>query len=133
MEADDFSPEELESLNQVHLNTSSVAFVKTKANARQTEPFLRGPVPMSWMIESFKTAGGPGLMLGLALWQVKGMNKNPVFPVNIRKLNIPLSLATKRRKLKILENAGLIKRTHEPGKRLKVEILIKKRVSRGPP
>ena len=134
MEEDEFSPEALDSLNQESISLPSIADVKPKYKVRQTEPFLRGPVPMSWINKAYEVAGGNGLMLGLNLWRVSGMNNNSrTFSVNVRRLEVGQSLRSKWRVLKTLEGAGLIRRTHEPGKRLKVELLTKKQVTRGPP
>ena len=134
MEDDEFSIEALEALNQESISLPPVADVKSKYKVRQTEPFLRGPVPMSWITKAHKVAGGNGLMLGLSLWWVSGMNNNSrTFSVNVSRLEVGQSLISKRRMLKLLEGAGLIKRTHEPGKRLKVELLVKKQEARGPP
>ncbi len=134
MEDDEFSIEALEALNQEPISLPSVADVKSKYKARQTEPFLRGPVRMSWIDKSYEVAGGNGLMLGLKLWWLSGMNNNSrTFSVNVRRLEVGQSLRSKWRVLKTLEDAGLIKRIHEPGKRLKVELLDIKREARGPP
>ena len=133
MEEDEFSPEALEAHNQGDLLLPSVANVIPKHKLHQAEPFLRGPVPMSWIDKVFAVAGGNGLMLGLKLWWVSGMAGSKTFSVNIKNLEAGQSLSSKRRMLKLLEVAGLIKRTHEPGKRLKVELLVKKQEARGPP
>ena len=133
MEADEFSPEALDALNQEDFLLPSVANVTPKHKVRQTEPFLRGPVPMSWIKTAHELGGGNGLRLGISLWWVSGMNGSRMFPVNISKLEAGQSLRSKRRVLKILEDAGLIKRIHEPGKRLKVELLDTKREARSPP
>lgn len=133
MEEDEFSPEALEAHNHGDLLLPSVVDVEPKHKAHQTELFLRGPILLSWIDKVFAVAGGNGLMLGLKLWWISGMVGKKTFPVNIRKLEAGQSLSSKRRMLKLLENAGLIKRTHEPGKRLKVEILVKKQEARGPP
>lgn len=133
MEDDDFSPEVLESLNQEVIPLPSVADVNPKHKNRQTEPFLRGPVPMSWIDKAYEVAGGNGLMLGLYLWWVSGMTGSKTFSVNVSRLDSRQSLRTKRRMLKTLEDAGLIRRINEPGKRLNVELLTKKQVTRGPP
>jgi hypothetical protein len=133
MEDDEFSIEALEALNQESISLPPVADVKSKYKVRQTEPFLRGPVPMSWFIKANEVAGGNGLMLGLKLWWLSGMARSRTFSVNVRRLEAGQSLISKRRMLKLLEGAGLIKRSHQPGKRLKVELLVKKQEARGPP
>lgn len=133
MEADEFLPEVLDALNQKELLLPSVEDVKPKHKTRQVEPFLRGPVPMGWIIEAFKVAGGGGLMLGLSLWWVSGMTGSRTFSVNVTRLETGQSQRNKWRMLKLLEYAGLIKKTNEPGKRLKVELLVKKQANRGPP
>jgi len=134
MEDDEFSIEALEAHNQGDLFLPSVDNVKIKNKTFQTEPFLRGPVRMSWIDKAYEVAGGNGLMLGLKLWWLSGMNNNSrTFSVNVRRLEVGQSLRSKWRVLKILEDADLIKRIHEPGKRLKVELLDTKREARGPP
>ena len=133
MEDDEFSIEALEALNQESISLPPVADVKIKNKTFQTEPFLRGPVPMSWIDKVFAVAGGNGLMLGLKLWWVSGMNIDRIFPVNISRLKAGQSLRSKWRVLKTLEDAGLIRRITEPGKRLKVELLTTKQEARGPP
>lgn len=133
MEEDEFSPEALEAHNQESISLPSVANVIPKHKVHQAEHFLRGPVPISWIDKVFAVAGGNGLMLGLKLWWVSGMAGSKTFTVNIKKLEVGQSLSSKRRMLKLLEVAGLIKRTHEPGKRLKVELLATKQEPRGPP
>ena len=111
MEDDEFSIEALEALNQESISLPSVADDK-----------------------AYEVAGGNGLMLGLKLWWLSGMNNNSrTFSVNVRRLEVGQSLRSKWRVLKTLEDAGLIKRIHEPGKRLKVELLDTKREARGPP
>ena len=82
MEQDEFSKEALEALNQ-KTSFPSVVDLKPRYKTRQIEPFLRGPVPMSWLMEAFKVAGGGGLMLGLRLWWVKGMTGGKVIFVNV--------------------------------------------------
>ena len=133
MEDDEFSIEALEAHNQGDLFLPSVENVKIKNKTFQTEPFLRGPVPMSWFTKANEVAGGNGLMLGLKLWWLSGMARSRTFSVNVRRLEAGQSLISKRRMLKLLEGAGLIKRSHQPGKRLKVELLDTKRDARGPP
>ena len=119
MEADEFSPEALDALNQEDFLLPSVANVTPKHKVRQTEPFLRGPVPMSWIDKAYEVAGGNGLMLGLKLWWLSGMNNNSrTFSVNVRRLEVGQSQRSKWRVIKILEDAGLIKRIPEPGKQL---------------
>ena len=62
-------------------------------------------------------------MLGLSLWWVSGMTKSRTFSVNISRLEVSQSPRSKWRALKALEDAGLLRRTHEPGKRLMIELL----------
>lgn len=133
MEADEFSDDKLKDLNQMDLLLPSVADVKPKHNNRQTESFLRGPVPISWLIKAKEVAGGNGLMLGIGLWWISGMTGSKTFSVNVSRLDSGQSQRSKWRVLKTLEDAGLIRRITEPGKRLKVELLTKKQATRGPP
>ena len=123
MEEEEFSPENLKAHNQGGPLLPSGVNVDPRHGSRQTGPFLRGPVPMSWIAKAYEVAGGSGLMLGLSLWWVSGMTKSRTFSVNIRRLEVGQSLRCKWRALKALEDAGLIRRTPEPGKRLRVELL----------
>ena len=123
MEDGEFSPENLEALNQSGLLLPSGVNVDPGHKSRQTEPFLRGPVPMRWIAKAYEVARGSGLMLGLSLWWVSGMTKSRTLSVNIRKLEVGQSLRSKWRALKALEDAGLIRRTPEPGKKSRVELL----------
>ena len=132
MEQDEFSREALDTLNQ-KTSFPSVVDLKPRHKTRQIEPFLRGPVPMSWLMEAFKVAGGGGLMLGLRLWWVKGMTGGKVISVNVSRLETGQSQRNKWRMLKLLEGAGLLRKTPQPGKRLQIELLAKKQASRDPP
>lgn len=132
MEEEEFSPENLKAHNQGGPLLPSGVNVDPRHGSRQTGPFLRGPVPMSWIAKAYEVAGGSGLMLGLSLWWVSGMTKSRTFSVNIRRLEVGQSLRSKWRALEKLEDAGLIRRTHEPGKKLRVELLDTELASQRP-
>ena len=132
MEEEEFSPENLKAHNQGGPLSPSGVNVDPRYGSRQTGPFLRGPVPMSWIAKAYEVAGGSGLMLGLSLWWVSGMTESRTFSVNIRRLEVGQSLRSKWRALDKLEDAGLIRRTHEPGKKLRVELLDTELASQRP-
>ena len=132
MEPDEFSQEALEALNQ-KTSFPSVVDLKPRNKTRQVEPFLRGPVPMSWLMEAFKVAGGGGLMLGLKLWWVSGMTGSKTFSINVTRVETGQSQRNKWRMLKMLECAGLLRKATQPGKRLQIELLVKKQTNRDPP
>lgn len=124
MAPDEFSPAVLAAQNREEISLPSPEQLPTGHKPSQTTPFLRGPVPMDWLECAFLAAGGSGLMLGIKLWWISGMNRGArTFRVNITRLKAGQALPTKRRGLKLLEEAGLIRRIWRPGRRLEVELL----------
>ena len=123
MEDVEFSPENLQALNQGRRALPPGVNESPGRRLRQSGPFIKGPVPMVWIDRAYRATGGNGLRLGLSLWWVSGMVGSQTFSVNITGLKTGQSPRSKRRALKALEEAGLLCRTHEPGKRLRVELL----------
>ena len=123
MEDGEFSPENLQALNQGRRVLPPGVNESPGRRRRQSGPFIKGPVPMVWIDGAYRATGGNGLRLGLSLWWMSGMAGSRTFSVNISRLKVGQSPRSKWRALKALEDAGLLRRTREPGKRLMIELL----------
>lgn len=82
---------------------------KRKPRATQSEPFLRGPIPVWWLARAHE-AGGSALAAGLALWFVRGVSGKPS-PVKVTasvRRRFGLSPDRNGYGLRALEAAGLV-------------------------
>ena len=86
--------------------------------------FIAGPIPVSWVCQAGRL-GVKTLLVGLALWHIKGLRKSNTFIVsNLMLGEWEIQPDAKSRALRKLERAGLI-RVERRGKRSpKVTILI---------
>ena len=87
--------------------------------------FIAGPIPVSSMRHASKL-GVKTLLVGLALWHIKGLRKTNTFIVsNLMLRNLGIQADAKGRALRKLERAGLII-VEQRGKRSpKVTLLVK--------
>ena len=125
MDTDAFTEESLAKLNSLPIVLSKKEPYPPRVKVRQNGLFIQGPIPLSWIHRAYQAGGGGAVMFGLHLWYLKGLNKgSPSFGLNVRGMKSPQSLASRRRSLKILERAELVRRiTTGPGKKLQIEIL----------
>lgn len=82
---------------------------------RQTEPFLKGPIPWKW-IQVAARLPGKALAVGLVIWHLVGLCRSETVhlqPSKIRSLG--LSRRQARRGLRNLKQAGLITIHSRPG------------------
>ena len=88
---------------------------KKQTYPKQTEPFLRGPVPLWWLI----TAGrerGKALAVGVALWYQSGLSRqNPVKPTRRLWGKFGISRRSASIAIRALEAAGLVSVVRKPG------------------
>jgi hypothetical protein len=71
--------------------------------------FIAGPVDVSWICQA-SHLGVKALLVGLALWHIKGLRKTDTFIVsNLMLHDWGIQPDAKRRALRALEGAGLIK------------------------
>ena len=125
MDTDEFTQESLANLNSLPIGPLKKAPYTPRIKVRQTGLFILGPIPLSWIHRAYQAGGGGAVMLGLHIWHLKGLNKGAKsFGLNVRGINSPQSLASRRRSMKILEKAELIRKIPTgPGKKLQIEIL----------
>ena len=78
--------------------------------------FIAGPIDVSWLCRASRL-GVKALLVGLALWHIKGLRKADTFIVsNVMLQDWGIQPDAKRRALRKLERAGLI-RVERRGKR----------------
>jgi hypothetical protein len=125
MDTDEFAQESLAKLNSLPIVPSKKEPYPPQVKVRQKGFFIQGPIPLSWIHRAYQAGGGGAVMFGLHLWHLKGLNKGAKsFGLNVRGIKSPQSLASRRRSMKILEKAELIRRLPTgPGKKLQIEIL----------
>ena len=125
MDTDEFTQESLAKLNSQPIVPLKKEPYPPRVKVRQNGLFIQGPIPLSWIHRAYQAGGGGAVMFGLHLWHLKGLNKGAKsFGLNVRGIKSPQSLASRRRCVKILEEAELIRRIPtDPGKKLQIEIL----------
>ena len=71
--------------------------------------FIAGPVDVLWVVQASRL-GVKTLLLGMALWHIKGLRKTDTFIVsNLMLQEWGIRPDAKRRALRALERAGLVK------------------------
>ena len=86
-------------------------------------PFLRGPVPWSWLHAAIEL-GGPALQTGLGLWHFWYLNKQKPYQVSNKVLAATTKLSARsiQRGVLLLESRGLINVCRKPGARSEMTI-----------
>src|SRR6478609_7345803 len=70
--------------------------------------FIAGPIPVSWVCQA-KRLGVTALLVGLALWHIRGLRKSNTFIVsNLMLRDWGIQADAKSRSLRKLERSGLI-------------------------
>lgn len=85
------------------------------------ELFLRGPIPWVWLQRAMALPGR-ALHVALHLWLMSGILKGAVVAINLSRLSVDRSAAS--RGLAALEAAGLVRATRRPGRKPVVTILM---------
>jgi len=100
-----------------------------KARAESPPParegrFLRGPVPMDWLVKAYRCGGAAGLAVGLELWHRRGLRpRSPVITLNLRNTVMQIPRRTAQRGIRRLVQGGLVEATIETGKKSVVRLL----------
>jgi DNA-binding transcriptional ArsR family regulator len=90
-----------------------------------TGKFIAGPIPVSWVCQA-KRLGVAALLVGLALWHIKGLRKSSTFTVsNLMLEEWGIQPDAKSRALRKLERAGLITVERQGKRSPQVTLLVK--------
>jgi hypothetical protein len=104
---------------RIRLDSSSGKYI----DAPLSVPFLKGPIPMTWLNSAAKLPGKT-LNVGLAIWWLAGMSKNTSFKITGKALDqLGVSRDAASDALKRLEEHGLILVKRSPGQRPTVQIV----------
>jgi len=98
---------------------------RPKRSVQKTKRFLRGPIPLDWLIQAGRQSG-KALHVGIALWflsGLKGSRRKIALSQSILKL-LGVSRHSGYRGLTKLEKAGLISVVRHPGRNPIVTILL---------
>ncbi len=100
------------------------ALVSGKGLGRRREPFIKGPIPLSWLLAAADLAGAAS-MVGTILWYLGGLKRSMTFKIGIQDIAARLnrSWITVQRAISALERANLIKIERSPGRKNIVTIL----------
>jgi DNA-binding transcriptional ArsR family regulator len=92
-------------------------------DAPMSVPFLKGPIPMTWLNAAAKLPGKT-LNVGIAIWWLAGMSKNTSFKITAKALDqLGVSRDAASDALKRLEEHGLVLVKRSPGQRPTVQIV----------
>jgi DNA-binding transcriptional ArsR family regulator len=90
-----------------------------------TKRFIAGPIPVSWVCHASKL-GVKTLLVGLALWHIRGLRKLNTFTVsNLMLRDWGIQADAKSRALRKLEMAGLITVERRGKRSPQVTLLVK--------
>ena len=93
--------------------------------------FIAGPVDVSWVCRA-SHLGVKALLVGLALWHIRGLRKTDTFIVsNLMLQDWGVQPDAKRRALRKLENAGLIKVERRGKRSPQVTLVVEKGINGG--
>ena len=87
---------------------------------RQGERFLKGPIPWAWLARAMALPG-KAVHVGIAVWMAAGIARNGLIAVNLSRLPIGRSAAS--RGLAALERAGLVSVQRTAGRKPLVTVL----------
>jgi hypothetical protein len=87
--------------------------------------FIAGPVDVVWLLQA-RRIGVTALLVGLALWHIKGLRKTETFIVsNLMLQEWDIQPDAKRRALRALERAGLVKIERRGKRSPQVTLVVK--------
>ena len=93
--------------------------------------FIAGPLNVSWLCRA-SHVGVKALLVGLALWHIRGLRKTDTFIVsNLMLQDWGVQPDAKRRALRKLENAGLIKVERRGKRSPQVTLVVEKGINGG--
>ena len=117
-------------LNQDRVGRSQRGIRSGRRVSPIRDKFVAGPIDVSWVVQASRL-GVKALLVGLALWHIKGLRKADTFIAsNLMLQDWGVQPDAKRRALRKLEKAGLI-RIERRGKRSPQVTLIVNKVQGG--
>jgi hypothetical protein len=94
--------------------------------------FITGPIDVSWLCRASRL-GVTALLVGLALWHIRGLRKTDIFIVsNLILQDWGIQADAKRRALRKLEKAGLIKVGRRGKRSPQVTLVVEKKALTSP-
>jgi hypothetical protein len=111
-------------VDDAHIPTKLVDTGLAPVTKKPTVYFLRGPIPLPWLLRAAELPG-KAYTLSTVLWWFRGMNPTKPIKVTTKSLrNFSISEDAYRDGLKRLEKAGLVSVTRYKGQRALVEIIV---------
>src|SRR5260370_6075789 len=121
-DADEFAPDRWEMTGEP---TPTMTPRARRPRPRQTERFLRGPVPWPWLSRAM-ILPGKALAVALILWRQRGMTGRRTVTFCLARAGAHgIPPTTARRAIRQLEKAGLVSILRMPGHGMEVTILEK--------
>lgn len=108
-------------ISRILVPSDFVLPLRSRPLHHQTEPFLKGPIPMAWLDTAAKLPG-KALAIGIALWFRVGLKRSQTIALNLSRLGLDRTSAA--RGLTALERAELIHVARGRGKKAIVTVLV---------
>lgn len=123
-----FNLEDFQLTNQDSLQEPNLPKPKLSKHAKKKiiGPFLKGPIPLDWLLIASRFRGVSTLKVAIVLWHLAGLNKRHSGLVLTIKRCKPWGVDRKgvKNALNKLEASGLIRVERVEGRARKVDILI---------
>lgn len=113
-------------LEQFRLNERHTLLKPKVPTTRQSEPFIRGPIPVWWIAQAATISRRNALIVGTVLWWLAGMrsgHSDLVLTVQRCKL-FGLGRKGVDRGLRDLEEANLIRVSRKKGQAARVDLIV---------
>ena len=114
-------------IEELRLDPSFVEEPKRKRRAPRIKGrFLKGPIPMDWLMAAHTKCGGAAVYVGVVLWHLSGMKRGELtFPIsNVLAGGYGIARQTKHNALHSLQAAGLVQLEQRGRKAVAVTIVV---------
>ena len=109
--------------HQISTRQNHVPATRRDPSARNNNRFLKGPIPLNWLIKA-APLNGKALEIGVVIWHLKGLKRKNTVKLNGKLLReFKISRSTLYRGLDQMEKAGLISIQRQIGRSPMVTIL----------
>lgn len=89
------------------------------------EPFLKGPIPLTWLRAAATSPGASPLAVGLLLWHLRALTKSEeVVLSSSARAKLGVERKAAYRGLSALEERGLVQVSRKRGKAARVRIVL---------